>query len=165
MHITVKVALLVSALIACFGGCASTAKTTKATAERALQLTEKALVSTEQAIVSMKQGYAAAQQSLKENLPSVFDRPGPPSGKGQVVCGVLSYLDDNQNIYPDAAFAQSKAKGFGILTGRIERETLLDHHGKYLCVTGEIIYRGCGADYVCEASGFLHAVRVDEISS
>lgn len=112
-----------------------------------------------------RQTYASANNVLKEKLPSVFDRPEAPSGDGQPVCGYLSYdgVQDN-NVYPDAAFVGSKTKGLGIIPGITDHQTLLANHNKYVCLTGKVVYRGCGKEYQCAGSDFLYAVQVDAIS-
>lgn len=89
--------------------------------------------------------------------------PEPYHGRGQAVCGYLNYETGNHNIYPDVASLQDNSKGFGVMSGVAEHQMLLRHHGAYVCLSGEVFYRGCGKEITCETSDFLYTVRVDAI--
>ena len=90
----------------------------------------------------------------------------PPEyhGRGQPVCGFLSYALDSHNIYPDAPAFQNNTKGFGVVPGTADHRDLQRYNGKYVCVTGEVYYRGCGKERTCDNSDFPYAVRVDLIN-
>ena len=99
----------------------------------------------------------------RDGAADFFDVPEAYHGRGQAVCGYLSYEPASHNIYPDAAAMRNKSKGFGVLPGTMDHQVLLRHHGQYVCLTGEVFYRGCGTEIDCSSSNFSYAVRADAI--
>ena len=92
-----------------------------------------------------------------------LDLPTDYHGRGQAVCGYLAYQDTDHNIYPDAASLEDGSKGFGVMPGAADHRDLQKFNGKYVCVTGEVFYRGCSKELTCTSSDFPHAVRVDDV--
>lgn len=104
-----------------------------------------------------------ATLNAKDGVSEFFDLPQPYHGRGQAICGYLSYHTESHNIFPDAEAMREQSRGFGVQPGTVEHQALLGHHGKYVCLSGEVYYRGCGKEVSCNTSDFLYAVRVNGI--
>lgn len=100
---------------------------------------------------------------VRDGAADFFDVPPDYHGRGQTVCGFLSYEEDSHNIYPDAFAFQHNTKGFGVMPGAADHRDLQRLNEQYVCVIGEVVYRGCGKERTCASSDFPYAVRVDRV--
>lgn len=105
---------------------------------------------------------------------SHFREPQRYVGQQVSVCGVVTFVREDQNIWFSEAEAQyvwttrpdgSKPLGLGLL---IDREVRLGSwpHGRRGCFRGEIIYTGCwdhfvdGSAIFCKWTPFNYALRI-----
>ena len=91
----------------------------------------------------------------------IFEEPSSYADERVVLCGVLAFRFENNNIYPSRSAMENDNTGLGVTSRSIAHNDLEQFDNRLVCLSGVIYYRGCTKERICTSSNFLYAIDVE----